>query len=468
MPSRAANTPSSSRPPAPARRSPPSSGASTSPHHRAPTADRNRTPKAKRQNAPRRLRALHLAAQGALLRRRTQPARPARRPAHRRCARRACRCPDITVATRTGDTPTSEREDIRTQPARHPDHHARIALPHAHVPGARGPAHGRAPSSSTRSTPWPATKRGAHLALSLERLEALTETPPQRIGLSATQRPLDEVARYLGGDRPVRIADAGTRKRLDLQVIVPVDDMERPDPKRLRQAPARSRGTGYEGGTSVWPAIYPRLLELIRAHRSTLIFVNNRRLAERLAARLNELAGEELRARPPRLGLARTAHRDRRAPEGRHCCPAWSAPVSLELGIDMGAVDLVMQVESPKSVARGLQRVGRAGHQVDAAEHRPHLPQVPRRPARMRGRHRAACATASSNATDVPKNPLDVLAQQIVAMCAADDLPVDEHRKARAAQPTTSPRSAAMSSKACSACSPANTRPTSSPTSSRA
>src|SRR3990170_4242271 len=190
------------------------------------------------------------------------------------------------------------------------------------------------------------TKRGAHLALSLERLDALLEQPVQRIGLSATQRPLAEIGRFVSGDRPIQLVDAGTRKELDLEVVVPLEDMREPG----------------EGG-SIWPSIYPAMLELVRGHRSTIVFVNNRRLAERLAVRLNELAEEEI-ARAHHGSLAREQRvlieEDLKA--GR--IPCLVATSSLELGIDMGAVDLVIQVESPKSVARGLQRIGRAGHEL--------------------------------------------------------------------------------------------------------
>ncbi len=223
------------------------------------------------------------------------------------------------------------------------------------------------------------TKRGAHLALSLERLEPWPTARRQRIGLSATQRPLATIAAFLGGvDREVRIVDAGSRKRFDLQVIVPVDDMNRPG-----DGLADDGDADPEQRHSIWPAIYPRLLELIRSHRSTLVFVNSRRLAERMAARLNELAGEELVlahhgsiAREQRLGIEEALK------DGR--LPALVATSSLELGIDMGAIDLVIQIEGPPSVAAGLQRIGRAGHQV-GERRRADLPEVPRRPARGGG-----------------------------------------------------------------------------------
>ena len=184
----------------------------------------------------------------------------------------------------------------------------------------------------------------------------------------------------------------------------------------LGEAPRRSPRR------SIWPAIYPELLELVREHRSTIIFVNNRRGAERLAVRLNELAGED--GEP--AAIAR-AHHGSLAREERLVVeellksgelPCLVATSSLELGIDMGAVDLVIQVESPKSVTRGLQRIGRAGHGVGEVSQGPHLPQVPRRPARVRGGRASACATATIEPTVVPRNPLDVLAQQIVAMTA--------------------------------------------------
>jgi ATP-dependent Lhr-like helicase len=251
-----------------------------------------------------------------------------------------------------------------------------------------------------------ATKRGSHLALTLERLEQIATRPPQRIGLSATQRPLDEIARYLGGfgddgqQRPVTIVDAGTRKVLDVEVIVPVDDMadlgqpvapgggapggpDGPQSGPASAAPARR---------SIWPSMHPELLDLVRAHRSTLIFVNARRLAERLATRLNELAAEqdaiargevidpaarvfssdEQIGAPPPPELVK-AHHGSLAREQRLIIEddlkagrlkGLVATSSLELGIDMGAVDLVVQVESPGAVSRGLQRIGRAGHQV--------------------------------------------------------------------------------------------------------
>ena len=209
------------------------------------------------------------------------------------------------------------------------------------------------------------TKRGAHLALSLERLDVISRTPPQRIGLSATQRPLDEIARFLGGrtpdgPRPVTVVDAGVRKALDLEVIVPIEDMGTLG-ARIEATP----GTPLDGEarSSIWPHVHPRILEQILDHRTTLIFCNNRRLAERLAGRLNELAGEELvKAHHGSLAREQRLLVEDELKTGR--LRALVATSSLELGIDMGTVDLVIQVESPGAVSRGLQRIGRAGHQV--------------------------------------------------------------------------------------------------------
>jgi len=338
------------------------------------------------------------------------------------CAREGLPEPDITVATRTGDTPTREREDIRRDP---PD--ILITTPESLY---------LMLTSRTREVlrtvdtvivdeihTMAGTKRGAHLALSLERLERLAAKQPQRIGLSATQRPLEEVAKYLGGDRPVTIVDAGSRKDLDLQIIVPVEDMARPGANVMAHEPSPD-GRDIEARSSVWPAIYPRLLELVREHRSTLIFVNNRRLAERIAARLNEMAGEELvRAHHGSVSREQRTEIEERLKAGM--LPGLVCTSSLELGIDMGAVDLVIQVESPKSVARGLQRIGRAGHHVGA-------PSTGRIYPKFRG-DLLECAVLSPRMreglieqTVVPKNPLDVLAQQIVAMCSVDDWTVDD------------------------------------------
>ncbi|HEY5078009.1 MAG TPA: DEAD/DEAH box helicase, partial [Acidimicrobiia bacterium] len=277
-----------------------------------------------------------------------------------------------TVAMRTGDTSGKERQQLVRNP---PD--ILITTPESLylmlTSRARDTLRGVQTVIIDEIHALAPTKRGAHLMLSLERLEAITDAPPQRIGLSATQRPLDEIARFLGGygehgSRAVTVVDAGSRKSLDVEVIVPVDDMNEPGAHSVASgAAAGALGLDDpETNHSIWPHVHPRILELIRAHRSTIVFVNSRRLAERLALRLNELAGEELvrahhgsLAREERLGI------EEMLKDGR--LPALVATSSLELGIDMGSVDLVIQVESPGSVARGLQRIGRAGHQVGAA-----------------------------------------------------------------------------------------------------
>ncbi len=312
------------------------------------------------------------------------------------------------------------------------------------------------------------SKRGAHLALSLERLEALRGTvgadlkvgphtrPLQRIGLSATQRPLDEVARFLGGAEPrgksrvaakprkrtvqaveeieselhdefagddkaptyrsVTIVNAADRKPLKLTIEVPVEDMARPD--RSDRSKRSRRAAANEPNLSIWSSIYPRLLELIHAHHSTLIFVNSRRLAERLAGALNELAGEPL-VRSHHGSLARTARGEVEDLLKAGRIKALVATSSLELGIDMGAIDLVVQIEAPPSVASGLQRVGRSGHQAGATSEGIIFP-------KFRG-DLVACAAVTRamhdgrvESTRYPRNPLDVLAQQIVAMTGVE------------------------------------------------
>src|SRR6266542_1317015 len=334
--------------------------------------------------------------------------------------------PMVSIASRTGDTPAADRRDI----VRHPPD-ILVTTPESLylilTSGAREMLRGVEQVIVDEVHVMAGTKRGAHLALSLERLEQLNARPPQRIGLSATQRPLSTIARFLGGigpGREVTVVDAGSRKPLELEVIVPVDDMSRlGEPLSLEEMPG-GPATSAEARTSIWPAIHPRILDLIRAHRSTIVFTNSRRLAERLAQRLNELAGEEL-VRAHHGSIAReqrlTIEEDLKA--GR--VPALVATSSLELGIDMGAVDLVIQVESPSSVASGLQRVGRAGHQVGALskgiffpKYRGDLLECAVVTARM---HEGAIET-----TVMPRNPLDVLAQQLVAMSVMDTWTVDE------------------------------------------
>ena len=285
------------------------------------------------------------------------------------------------------------------------------------------------------------TKRGAHMALTVERLEALNETPFQRIGLSATQRPMDEIGRFVSGARPIRLVDAGTRKEMDLQVIVPLDDMREPGQGADVQD---ILGTGSEPSQpSIWPSIYPKILELVREHRSTIVFVNNRRLAERLALRLNDLANADKDDGDPHEEIARSHHgslaREQRLiveeelKAGR--IPCLVATSSLELGIDMGAVDLVIQVESPKSVARGLQRIGRAGHELGAVSRGRIFPKF-----RADLLESAVVARrvldGEIEETVIPRNPLDVLAQQIVAITADEEIAVDDlHRLVRRAYP---------------------------------
>ncbi|MEM6731175.1 MAG: DEAD/DEAH box helicase, partial [Myxococcota bacterium] len=275
------------------------------------------------------------------------------------------------------------------------------------------------------------SKRGTHLALSLERLSALAERDPQRIGLSATVRPPDDVAKFLAGDRPVNIVDTSAPPRLDLKVVVPVPDMTRVD----AASPSRSLGPASspgrheseelveDGEKGIWAAIYPKLIELIRANTSTLIFVNTRGLCERLTRRLNDFAGEELvQAHHGSVSHERRKWIETQLKEG--VLPAIVCTSSLELGIDMGAIDLVINIESPGAVSRGLQRVGRAGHQVGAES-------VGRIFPKFRGDLLEAAAVAKGmvegalEPLHVPRNVLDVLAQQLVAMCALEDQSVD-------------------------------------------
>ena len=278
------------------------------------------------------------------------------------------------------------------------------------------------------------TKRGAHLALSVERLDRLSGEPVQRVALSATQRPIEEIGRFVSGARPIRIVDAGTRKELDLRVVVPVEDMREPGAGARRLDPLL--GTGAEGtpSTSIWPSMYPELLRLVEEHRSTILFVNNRRLAERLALRLNELAEEEI-ARAHHGSLAREQRVEVEELLKLGQIPCLVATSSLELGIDMGAVDLVIQVESPKSVARGLQRIGRAGHELGAVSK-----------GRMFPKFRADLLESAVVAermlageieeTVIPRNPLDVLAQQIVAVASQEEIEIGElHDLVRGAYP---------------------------------
>ncbi|MFN3649236.1 MAG: DEAD/DEAH box helicase [Armatimonadota bacterium] len=335
------------------------------------------------------------------------------------------------VAIRTGDTPSRDRARF----ARNPDD-ILITTPESLFLLLTSNAR-----ESLRSVRWVIVdeihtmvggKRGTHLSLSLERLEELTQFPLQRIGLSATVRPVEEAQRFLGGffsspdaderrPRPVAIADAGQRKELDLTVEVAVEDMAKlGQVEEIPSGPAAQA----EKRTSIWPAMHPLLLDLIRRHTSTLIFVNSRRLAERMAAALNELAGEELvRAHHGSIAREQRQQIEDDLKAGR--LPALVATSTLELGIDMGAIDLVVQVEAPPSVASGLQRIGRAGHQIGVPSKGIILP-------KFRG-DLLACAALTARMREgqveplrYPRNPLDVLAQQIVAMVSMDDWRVEE------------------------------------------
>ena len=328
---------------------------------------------------------------------------------------------DVTTMVRTGDTPQEERRRFVKAP---PD--ILITTPESLFL--------LLTSQAREALRWVdtvivdeihamvATKRGSHLALSLERLDELLETPARRIGLSATVRPLDKVANFLGGSREVAIVNPGSPKTFDLSVVVPVDDMS--DMGEFSQEVPGGSAVSDPERRTIWPAIEDRLVELIRAHKSTLIFANSRRLSERLCARLNEAAGEEI-ARAHHGSVSKEQRRliEEDLKAGR--LPAVVATSSLELGIDMGAVDLVVQVEAPTSVASGLQRVGRAGHQVGAVSRgimfpkwRGDLVETALVVERMK--------SGEIEHMDYPRNPLDVLAQQIVAMVAMDDWTVED------------------------------------------
>jgi ATP-dependent helicase Lhr and Lhr-like helicase len=327
--------------------------------------------------------------------------------------------PDITVGMRTGDTPAEAR---RRFPAHPPD--ILITTPESLFLLLTSRAREALAAIDTvivdEVHSVVATKRGAHLALSLERLDELLERPARRIGLSATVRPLDEVARFLGGSRPVTVVAPPSEKAFDLSVVVPVEDMT----VIGGSDESFDESAANPPTSSIWPHIDERLVELIRAHRSTIVFANSRRLAERLCANLNELASEELaRAHHGSVSREQRTEIEEELKAGR--LPAVVATSSLELGIDMGAVDLVVQVESPSSVASGLQRIGRAGHQVGAVSRGIVLP-------KFRGdlvesavvveRMRAGAIEAMRYL----RNPLDVLAQQVVAMVAMDDWTVED------------------------------------------
>ncbi|MGN6202188.1 MAG: DEAD/DEAH box helicase, partial [Solirubrobacterales bacterium] len=361
---------------------------------------------------------------------------------------------DVAVGLRTGDTPQKERRAMAKEP---PD--ILITTPESLY---------LMLSSSVREIltgveavivdeihAVAQTKRGSHLAVTLERLNHLVEKeggdPIQRIGLSATQRPLERIGKFLvGPKRECKIVDAGQKKALDLEIVVPVEDMADPGapayPSEDGPPPTEVEPSAHV--RSIWPAIYPRLLELVQEHTSTMIFVNNRRAAERLAKRLNELANGEGEGELP--ATEHSHHEDTGEPEdyveiarAHHGSlsheeranveemlksgqlPCLVATSSLELGIDMGAVDLVIQVESPKSVTRGLQRIGRAGHRMGEVSKGRIFP-------KYRG-DLLECAVvarrmreAEIEETVIPQNPLDVLAQHLVSIAAQEEWVVDE------------------------------------------
>jgi len=408
--------------------------------------------------------------------------------------------PDITVAVRTGDTAADERRRLVSKP---PD--ILITTPESLflmlTSQAREGLRGVETVIVDEVHALAGGKRGAHLALSLERLDALRTSaapdqdaaarPAQRIGLSATVRPPEEVASFLGGALPVTIVAPPSEKRLDLKIVVPVEDMadllgsEEYVPVRVPMAdgkllpadsPAGGRGLAEAPAAdgplvagngdparqhSIWPHVEERVLDLIQAHRSTIVFANSRRLAERLCARLNDLAAERAAAadedelsslfeqsgaRPPAQlmgqagagggapGIVARAHHGSVSRQERSqieealkagTLPAVVATSSLELGIDMGAVDLVIQVESPPSVASGLQRTGRAGHNVGDESRGIFFPKY------QGDLVQSTVVTRRMRAGQIeelhmPRNPLDVLAQQIVAMTALDDWEVGE------------------------------------------
>ncbi|WP_370894218.1 ATP-dependent helicase [Janibacter sp. GXQ6167] len=381
--------------------------------------------------------------------------------------------PDVQVAVRSGDTPAKERRAFAKAPT-----DVMITTPESLylmlTSSVREALRGVETVIIDEVHALAGSKRGAHLALTLERLDALLPSPAQRVGLSATVRPVDEVGRYLAGGRPVEVVQPPSAKEWELEVVVPV-----PDLAELGQPTGDLSGlaAGEEPRASIWPHVEQRVVDLVESRRSTLVFVNSRRTAERLTTRLNEIWAERhaetdedeggeptpidgiiepAKHRPPAemMGqagasagappiLARAHHGSVSKPQrdeieeelkaGRLPCVV--ATSSLELGIDMGAIDLVVQIEAPPSVASGLQRVGRAGHQVGAVSHGVVMP-------KYRGDLLVSAVVVEGmragtiESIEVPSNPLDVLAQQIVAMCAMDDWTVEEvHALARRSAP---------------------------------
>jgi ATP-dependent Lhr-like helicase len=325
--------------------------------------------------------------------------------------------PAVEVAVRTGDTPAAERQRLVRKPP-----HILITTPESlHLlltSRAREALRNVTHCIVDEIHALCPNKRGVFTALLLERLAALTPGGFVRIGLSATQRPLEEVARYLGGaevgadgaltPRPVAIVDGGLRKDLDLKVIMPVE----------RFGPLAER--------SIWPSIFRLLYDLVRQHRSTLIFVNNRRGVERITAGLNALAedGKPLaRAHHGSVSLEARRQTEEALKDGR--LPAVVSTASLELGIDMGAIDLVCQIESPGSVARALQRVGRAGHLVGQRSKGRLIPKISSDLVEEAVLAREMIA-GRVEPLRVPTNCLDILAQQVVAMVAMENWNVAE------------------------------------------
>ncbi len=387
--------------------------------------------------------------------------------------------PELTVGVRSGDTPSADRRKLVADP---PD--ILITTPESLYLMLTSQAGDTLRGIHTviidEVHAVAATKRGAHLAVSLERLDELLEKPAQRIGLSATVRPIDEVARFLGGAAPVEIVAPRATKAFDLKVVVPMDDMLHPPPPPGTEAPPETpasddddwfAGAGPTEITgSVWPHVEEAIVDRVLAHRSTIVFANSRRLAERLTGRLNEIYAERLEpgsSAPPKIPAAMMAQAgvDAGAPpelaKAHHgsvskeqraivedelksgvlrCVVATS---SLELGIDMGAVDLVIQVEAPPSAASGLQRVGRAGHQVGEVSRAALFP-------KHRGDvlHTAVVTermlAGQIEAISVPQNPLDILAQQTIAACALGAIEVEAWFETirRSAPFRTLPRSA--------------------------
>ncbi|MGY1743205.1 MULTISPECIES: ATP-dependent helicase [unclassified Blastococcus] len=359
--------------------------------------------------------------------------------------------PEITVGIRSGDTPAEERRAFAKRP---PD--ILITTPESLflllTSQAREALRGVETVIVDEVHAVTDSKRGAHMAVTLDRLDELLERPAQRIGLSATVRPIEEVATFLAGGRPVEVVAPGSAKQWDLSVVVPVEDMS-----ALGQPTGELDGSaaGNQPRSSIWPAVEERVLDLVEGSRSTIVFSNSRRLAERLTSRLNELAYERQTGEPVPAGSTpaqlmaqagagggvpeafkpvAAAHHGSVSREQRAVVeealksgqlPAVVATSSLELGIDMGAVDLVVQVEAPPTVAAGLQRVGRAGHQVGAVSRGVLFP-------KYRG-DLVQCALVAERmkagaieSIRYLRNPLDVLAQQVVAIVSERPRTVDE------------------------------------------